>query len=467
MTCNWHLGGSVPRPWPVQTEALKRGAGHQRYGFWLEMGLGKSAIVLNEYVEDPDVDLCVVIAPQAFKLDWPAFVDDYDLGFLPTGYWPKHPIPFTWEQGVYAINYEAISRSRAKPQMLKLLEQRRVFLVVDESKALGTPSSGWTKSTIELCKRATKVRLLNGTPVTQSPMDLYGQLRALGQLNGLTSVEFRNRFAVLGGYMGRQVMPEIRNGEQLAAIMDSCSFRALKSEWRKDLPPKIYSAVHLEMTDRQRRHYQQMLEEFYVLVEEEDITAEMVIGQMIKLQQIASGFVLHDGRALEIEKPANNPKLNAALELCDGPGKTIIVYYFKESGRLLVEALQRAGFNPAQIGGGMSPAAIKLNKDKFNNDPACRVIVGQERAIALGHTLLGQSGNDRCDRTAFYENSYSYYYRSQCEDRNHRGAQDTACSCYDFIASPIDAAAVKILTAKRDMANSLDDIVAAVRKFHS
>jgi hypothetical protein len=97
---------------------MKRSAGRDRYGFYLEMGLGKSALTLNEFVDRDDVDLCIVIAPQSFKLSWPAFVQEYGLGFLRSGYWPRDPLPFNWETGVYSINYEAVSRSQAKEPLL-------------------------------------------------------------------------------------------------------------------------------------------------------------------------------------------------------------------------------------------------------------------------------------------------------------------------------------------------------------
>ena len=293
----WHLAGKLAQPWAVQLEALRRSDGRPRFGLFLEMGLGKSGVVLNEYVDHGDVDLCIVVAPQAFKLSWLDFVSEYDIDFIRSGFWPRDPLPFDWEQGVYALNYEAISRSRARDPLLELFNQRRVMLVLDESKALGNPRSGWSRAAIELAKRATMVRELNGTPVTQSPLDLYAQLRALGELNGMTSVEFRNRYCVMGGYMGKQILPEFKNGDELARILDRCMFRALKSEWRTDLPPRSYSTIHLELTAKQRRHYKTMVDEFYAMVDGRDVTVEMVIGQMLKLQQIASGFILPMGGA--------------------------------------------------------------------------------------------------------------------------------------------------------------------------
>lgn len=472
----WHLRHAAhgDKPWAVQAEALRRADGRDRYGYFLEQGLGKTALTLNEYVDRDDIDLCIIIAPQSFKLDWPLAPEEWGVGFLRAGAWPRDPLPYDWEHGIYALNYEAISRSRAKEPVLKLLEQRRCMLVIDESKALGNPGSGFTKSVIELAKRAKVVRELNGTPITQNVMDYYGQLRALGELNGWNPVAFRNRFAVLGGFMGKQIMPEFKNGDELARILDRCSFRALKSDWRKDLPEKTYSTVHLEMTSEQLSRYRTMMEEFYALVDDDGamITAELVLTQMDKLRQISSGILIESwldensrrrSKTHVFLEPKVNPKLKAVLELVGEQGKAIIVYHYVESGKVLLNALHKAGLEPAVIRGGMDTADIVTSKQRFNTDPACRVIIGQTQAIALGHTLLGQPGKDRCNKVIFYENSYSLYYRLQVEDRNHRGEQDQMCSVIDLITSPMDEATTRILTSKREMAQSMDEIVAAVR----
>lgn len=464
MNDRWHLRHARhgDRPWAVQQEALLCAAGRPRYGYWLEQGLGKTSLTLNEYVGRDDVELLIVIAPQSFKQEWALAPAEWGVEFLRAGYWPRDPLPVDWPEGVYAVNYEAATRNNSKIRepLRKMFEQRPVMLAVDESSALKNPSSGFTKGVLELCKRAKVVRLLNGTPITQSPMDYFAQLRALGELNGWNSVSFRNRFAVLGGFQGRQILSDIRNGEELAKILDGCSFRALKSDWRKDLPPKSYSTVHVELTDKQRVHYGTMLEEFYSIVDDEDITADMVVTQLLKLQQVSSGFFLNAGKVIPVVRPEDNSKLRAVLDIAGNEyGKTIVVYHYKESGRMLREAFPGSAY----IQGGMTGAEVTEQKAKFNDDPECRVLVAQERAAALGHTLLGQPGKDRCTRMAFYENSYSLYYRLQIEDRIHRGEQDLPCSYYDVVCSPVEEATIQILTGKRDMAQSMDDVIKAVR----
>lgn len=461
----WHLNHPLhgDKPWAVQAEALRRADGRDKFGFWLEQGLGKTSLTMNEFIDRDDVDLNIVVAPNSFKLDWALAPAEWGVGFMRSGCWPKDPLPFGWEMGQYSINYEAVSRSQATEPLRKLMSSRRCMLTIDESKALGNPSSGWTKAVIELSKRAKVVRELNGTPITQSPMDYFGQLRALGELNGWNPTNFKHRYAVLGGYMGKQVMPQCRNEEELGRLLDSCTFRALKKDWRKDLPPKLYQTVHLEMTAKQRGHYQTMMEEFYAMIDEDVITADMVVTQMGKLRQVSSGIMLDNGKEIVFEDQKTNPKILAMLELVNTPGKSIVTHYHKATGKMLIDALRKAKIGYAYIQGNMKPADIVHQKEMFNKDPETRVLVGQERATALGHTLIGQPG-DRCNKTIFVESSFSLYARSQLEDRNHRGDQDEPCTCFDLVVSPMDEIVIKSLLAKKDLANSMDDIVAWVRR---
>lgn len=476
----WHLKHERhgTTPWAVQSEALRRANGRDRYGYWLEQGLGKTSLALNEFVGRDDVNCLVIICPQSFKQDWALAPEEWGIGFIQTLVWPfddryaynDETPPFL----LCVFNYEAVRWSqrgeRGFAALELLLTTRRCMLVIDESKAIGNPSSGTTKGILRLVKHARVVRELNGTPITESVMDYWGQLRALGEFDGWNPVNFKNRFAVRGGYFNRQILrgeaginPD--HAAELAAIIDGCTFRALKKDWRKDLPPQVNQTVHLEMTDNQKRHYQTMMEEFYAEVaEDENITAELVLTQLDKLRQISSCLLLDGGKVHLLETPEKNPKIKATLEIVSsGMGKAIVVHYYKQSGDALFEAFGKEGFNPARIGGGQSPEEVRREKDRFNDDPTCRVLVGQEVATARGHTLLGSTGNDRCNRIIFYENHFGLYWREQMKDRNHRGEQDQTCWLIDLVCSPIDQIVVDGLIQKKGAADMMDRIVETVR----
>ena len=467
MTSAWHLKHEVhgDKPWAVQAEANRLCNGRPTWGHWLEQGLGKTALIQNEFIDQDDTDLHMVFAPGSFKLDWVLAPQEWGVGWLPTGYWPKHKLPFQEECMQYAMHYEAMRQKDTLAELIKLFEQRRVMMTVDESTVAKNHSTDTARALIELAKRAKVVRQANGTPLTQTVMDYYGQLRVLRELNGWNPYAFKNRFAVMGGYMGRQ-FKGVKNEDQLAKILNECTFRALKKDWRKDLPPKNLIPVHIEMHDKQRRAFATMMEEFYAEVQNDTVSVDLILTRMDKLRQISSGMLMDKGKHWWLVEPKDNPKVKAVNDLQNSsPGKTIIVHFYKPSGQMLVDHLTKQKRNPAFIRGGMTPEEIIEQKSKFNTDPTCRDIVCQQEASSRGHTLLGQKGRDRCSTMIFYENSFSYYHRSQMEDRNHRGEQDTDCNIYDLIASPADAVAVKNLTGKRDMASGMDDVVAMVRSW--
>lgn len=450
---------------------MRRAGGRPRYGMFLAQGLGKTSLTLNEFVDFEDVDLNVVLAPSSFVGDWPLAPAEWGLGFLRTGMWGRDELPYDWDCGVYSIAHETLRGSkRARDALLDLFKKRRCMLTFDESTGIKNPQSLLAKYCVsELSKYAVRVRELNGTPLVQNVLDYYAQLRLLGQLNGVNPYAFRNRFACMGGFMGKQIIgiKEDRQ-EELAALLDSCSFRALKQDWRKDMPPQVNQPVHLEMTAAQIPHYCSMLNEFYTLVQDEEINAAMVLTQRIKLQQISSCMLMQDGRAHWLEKPENNPKLRAALDVMStGHGKMIVPYFFDPSGEMLFDQFSKAGMKPAWIRSksrGGTAESIVAEKNRFNNNGECRVIIGQIDQLARGHTLLGQKSKDRCYRIFMYETSLSLMHVEQVKDRNHRGEQDETCTIYWPVCSPIDQLNVDILTKKKTMAEGMDALIKEVRK---
>ena len=186
--------------------------------------------------------------------------------------------------------------------------------------------------------------------------------------------------------------------------------------------------------------------------------------QLAKLRQISSCLAMQDGKSTFFEEPGRNPKLQAVLDVLDGgSNKAIVIHFHKATGDLLMTELHRHGLRPARIQGDVKPDEITAEKHRFNTDPECRVLVGQESATARGHTLIGGSGSDRCTRMLMFEQSYSLMERLQVEDRIHRGAQDQPCEYFDFVISPIDAAIIKALQTKKAMADAMDAVVAVVR----
>lgn len=445
---------------------MRRSEGRPKYGLWMEQGLGKTASALNEFV-DNGCAINIVVCPNSFQGSWLAAPVEWGVPDVFTAQFSKTDnasILKRGDQQLYTLSYEAIRFPSTRERITELMTAAPVMFTIDESSAIKNPQAKQTKAVIEIAREANRVRELNGTPLTKNVLDYYGQLKALGALSGKNQYAFRNRYAKMGGFMGKQVTGiDPDHEEELYAILDQYTFRALKQDWR-DLPPQIDQVVALEMTQRQRKHYERMMEEFYTVVNGVEFSASMVLTQMDKLRQISSCVLIEGDRHEWIEKPDNNPKVRAVEDIIDsGAGKVILVYFYKQSGQVLLDWVTQAGLEPAVLGGGMKFSDIEEQKRRFNDDPSCRVMIAQEAAACMGHTLLGGEGSDRCTRMIFYENSFSLRDRLQMRDRNHRGDQDQPCNYYDLSTSSMDMKVINNLIAKKTMADTIDEVVKAVR----
>lgn len=459
----WHLKGE---PYPVQVEALKRCRGKAKYGHFLEQGLGKSALLIDDYLENfPTVGTVVVICPNSFKMDWTLAPEEWGVGHIETGVWPKAKIragtpvkPY-----LYVMNFEA-ARSSGYDHLKSFMDKHGCLLVVDESSAMKNWKSETAKSIIDLSKRAKGVRLLNGTPLVQNVMDLLPQLKCLGELDGMNPYVFRNRFAVCGGFMSKQIVG-VKNEKELHEIQERVSIRALKSDWWQGCPPKLYPPINLEMTKKQQKHYNEMLEDFYTKLDSHEFTASMALVQGDKLRQVSSGILLDGPKVSLIEPIEKNPKALAALDLMEaGSGKMINIHFYKEIGKELFDFFKKKKLNPAYIRGGMKPEELIEQKHKFNTQKSCRILIGQIGATAMGHTLIAGEGDDRCHKMFFHDLTYSRRDFAQVVDRIHRGAQDRGCLYYTPIMSTIDTAQLNALMKKADLATAVVDAVRALRR---
>ena len=443
-------------PFQVQMNALQAAYGKPGFGYFLEMGLGKTAVTLAEFIDlhlSNKVDGLIVICPNSLKKNWLNEADKMGVTLGTALAWPSRMASRPATPWLFTMNYEAVITRDGFSYLSSLLATKRCMLVLDESTQIKNPQAKRSKTLIALSKFATYRRVLSGAPITQGPQDLWAQMRFLGFLSGVNFYAYRNTFCVMGGWQGKQIVG-VKNEERLNALIKECGYRANKKDWL-DLPEKIYQSRYVTHTPHQKKHYKEMVEILGTSINQKVIDVTMVLTQMQKLQQIGSGFIIDkDGVAHPI--PGTNPKLEIVQEILeDAPGKTIIFTHYTFSGALLKSTL---GVKATFIHGGMKPGEVSACVDRFNNDPSCRVIIAQIQSGKYGLTLLGGADEeDRCTTTIFYENSFSLDARIQAEDRNHRIGQKSSVVYIDLIGSEIDELAIKALRDKKHVADVIVD----------
>lgn len=458
-------------PLKVQEEARRQALLKSRNGtadaflYWEEMGLGKTSTVLNEFVElraKGMVNFLIVVTLNSFKQGW---VDEATTvgveGLVST--WPKCAKLDPKTQKILAgiiINYEALIGSGGE-FVSDLLSKHKVYLAFDECHKIKNPNSAVTKWSMLAWKRARVRRGLTGTPMSGNVTDLFPQLKLGGGLEGHNSFAFTARYAKKGGFKGKQIIG-IREDriEELQELMDKHSFRALKRDWL-DLPAQTWhNPLTVDMPPKLLRHYIEMKRDFVTQLENgELVSTDMVISQMLKLQQISSGFVYDAYKTpCMIDDPKNIPKYVAVSDLASGlmgSSKLLVFAHFKTTVDVLTQYLEKTlGYRPAVLRGGMDSETVARQKAEFNSTEGPDVLIAQISVGSATHTLLG-SKEKPCYSTLFFENSYNMIDRMQAESRNHRKGQEFPVDYYDVVTSPIEASVVKALQGKQDIIKAI------------
>ena len=445
---------------PVQIAALEFAEGKQGVGWFCEQGLGKTLIALTEFsflYQTGKVDRMIVICPNTFKKGWLDEIEKHGFA-LDVHIWrsSKKADAANWlnkhhdKPPVLIINYEA-ARMPGVNRALQIWAARGdAYLAIDESIQIKGHKSAQTKAIHKLAPLCSYVRILTGRPTTQGPHDLWGQLRAIGLFRETNFYSFRGAFCVLGGWENKEVI-RAKNTEALARAMEHNIFQAKKKDWLPNLPRKDQTIRDYKMSAAQQAQYNQMEKQFLLEVESGVITVEVAIAKYAKLAQIQTGFIYDEERIVhELVTPEENPRLKLLKQLLEEEveGKCCVVYRHRAILPVLTRAL--AEYDPAWIKGQMKPEETSEQKERFNNDASCRVILLQCDASKYGHTLLGGPGEtDKCRTMIFFENSYSADTRDQIEDRIHRRGQTGECVLYlDMSGSDLDRRIVKALQRK-------------------
>jgi SNF2 family DNA or RNA helicase len=443
---DYQFGGMFPKPWEHQLRMFSLAKGKKTFGYFAEMGTGKSRVIIDEAAylfEQGHIDMCLVIAwPSAVPSQWieeavPTHMPDR----IKTHLWVrrpgKKPLPECFEPmpGVlkfYALNIEQLSIAsgvKVIEDLLRSVKDKRVLLVFDESSKIKHPHSKRTKAAVQAASLATYKRICTGTPITQGMKDLYAQMLVLDKniIGANSFTAFRNRYCRMGGFESRQIVG-YKNVEELMGKVQSHTFRIRKNECM-DLPPKQFITRRVELTAMQKKFYNQMKDDYFIKLKNGAfLSGEMGAQRIMRLQQIASGFLpkveeLEDGsmKTVGYEPLSNNinEEVYAILENVDG--KTIVFCRYIPN---IIELMKLNEDTAVEYSGRVGPSGKEQSMFLFKNAPEKRVMIAQLDAASHGLDL------NFAQNVIYVSRSWSYETDAQSQDRIHRGGQTKICSYY-------------------------------------
>ena len=459
-------------PYKHQLTALEKSWNRETYGYFMEMGTGKTKVLIDNVAmlyDKGKINGALIICPKGVMGTWhkqeiPAHL-------------PNHieNVAISWQSNInksqsrllgnlfktgeelhiLVMNVEALSTQKGTAFAKKFMLSHNTLMAIDESTTIKNPKAKRTKNIIHLSKRATYRRILTGSPVTKNPLDLYSQCEFLNEelLDFTSYYAFRNRYAEMKTLHmhGRQiqVVSHFKNLEELSEQLKTFSYRVLKEDCL-DLPPKIYMKREIELSAEQKKVYKQMKEEALASLNGKQITTMTVLTQLMRLQQITCGhFVADDGTTQEIKSNRLNELIDILEEI---EGKAIIWCHWQRDVKIIKEALIKE-YGPRSVVDyyGLTPQDKRQkNKDDFQNDSKVRFFVGTPQTGGYGLTLTA------ANTVIYYSNGYDLEKRIQSEDRAHRIGQKKSVTYIDILAEEtVDSKIVKSLRKKINIASKV------------
>ena len=415
-----------------------------------EQGLGKTLIAIEAFCRlraIGDADRLLVICPNSLKRNWVVEVAKF------TPWLTVDLIGGTMRQrrdalaatatDIVVVNYEA-----ARSEIVALqafMRRHRTVLVLDESHCVKNRRSLTSTAARHFAHLSDFRWLLSGTPVTNSPADIWTQVNLVSRCQPLGSFE---RFMLEHGDADRSRWRQ----EELARKLDAYLLRRTKEECL-DLPEKTFLDLFVALPPWQRQLYDTVRDGIVRNVKGMSADAfaafaPTALTRLLRLSQIASdpALVFPDKGG----DPAKFSHLDRVLEdlVVEGGRKVIVWSYYVGTIKKLAD--RYADLGTVTLFGETPTEERQEIVKRFQDDPGTRVFIGNPAAAGSGFTLTAAT------HTVYETLTWRYDLYAQSQDRNHRIGQSAPVTYIRLIAEDtIDEVIVQTLERKAAMATTI------------
>ncbi len=333
----------------------------------------------------------------------------------------------------------------------ELERQEFSYLVLDEAQNIKNPLATTTKAAKAL--RAEHRLALTGTPTENRPMELWSIMDFL-----------------MPGYLGSQEFfrsnierPILEGGTsgEIASMLNAKTrpfiLRRLKAEVEKELPPKIESELHVEMTPSQKHLYNQILNEVrpkvFDAINKKGIPGASVsiLAALLRLRQVCNHPNSIDAFS---ELPGfDSGKFNllkdVVLEALESGRKILLFSQFRGMLSIIRSWLEEIGTSHLYLDGATKDRQDLI--DRFTDDESVRLFLISLKAGGAGLNLMA------ADTVIIYDPWWNPAVESQAVDRAHRIGQNKAVSVYRLVTE--DSVEQKIMALKAKKSQLVDALI--------
>ncbi len=424
---------------------------YQKRGFqWLEylqeqklggcladdMGLGKTlqTITLLSKFYPKEKSPTLIVMPKSLLFNWQRELDKFNPNLTYYVYYQQDRDLAEAKKANLILTTYAMVRNDIE----QFKDESFFYVVLDESQNIKNLQSQTNKA-VTLLKSKNRLAL-SGTPIENNLSELYALFRFLNPAMFGTEDTFNQHY-----------LTPIQKHNDLEATQDlrrkiyPFILRRLKKDVLTELPDKIEQTLYVEMSEPQRKFYEQR-RQFYKVAIEEQIASKgvenaqfFVFQALNELRQIASVPESKTDGAIA------SPKIEVLSEqitdaIANGHKALVFVNYLAAI-ELIGEELEKQGIDFVSMSGSTRDRQSLV--DRFQNDPDCKVFL---MTLKTGGTGLNLTA---ADIVFIFDPWWNKAAENQAIDRSHRMGQTRKVLSYKMIAEGTIEEKILLLQEKK------------------
>mgnify|MGYP000341301093 CR=1 FL=1 len=306
-----------------------------------------------------------------------------------------------------------------------------------------------TKALYKITNDIKRNYLLTGTPIMNTPEDLWSLLHIIDRKKFSSFWRFVHRYCeVWDNGFGKEI-GKAKNPKDFREMLKPYMLRRLKEEVIEDMPELTIQKREVELEGKQRKIYEQMRDRMVAEIgEQEKVTAPIVISKIMRLKQIAVSPALISDK----DKEFKSAKIDTLMEIISDSGKQKVVVFTQYQGaaELVADKLDKKGIGYGLLHGGIDEDKRQEDVNRFQNNDNCEVFIATIKAGGLGINLTAGS------IAVFLDKDWTDANNKQAIDRLHRIGQERNVTVIELIAKDtIEQYIEKLLKEKQKTFDSL------------
>ena len=467
------------KPYKHQMEGVIYGLDHESFLLGDDQGLGKTKEIIDIAMCRKQTDglkHCLIICGiNGNKYNWADEVKIHsreDSWILGTRFTKRPPIKmiegstkdkmedlnniphqFFWITNIETLRGGSFKEKQGKRTVIRFPIAEKIqelcdkgiigMIAFDEAHKAKNPDSQQGKALLSIDFKGPKIPM-SGTFVLNNPLDLYLPLRWAG-FETHSFYAYKQHYCKMGGFGGKEIVG-YKNLDELRSMVSKVMLRRVKGDVL-DLPPKIHTIEWVDAYPEQKSLYKDVRDQVRDNIDKVKVHPDP-LSEMLRLRQVTGypGIL-----SSTVTKSAKMDRMEELVEdeVAVG-GKAIIFSNWSEMTNVIRNKLKK--YNPAYITGEVGSVQRIEEKDRFQNDPNCKVMIGTIGALGTGFTLTA------AQLVIFVDEPWNRGIKDQAEDRAHRiGTRGTVRVVTILTRDTVDEGVYNLVQKKGKMADLLVD----------